>query len=226
LSAAEPAEEEPTVEEQPAVEEQPTVAETPPTIPFWRRWFFRAGIGLTALLLLAGIFWGSGVWQTIWPTPTPTAPPPTVTPTAIVLPTIPPLPPATAVPLVEVVEQPVRRESAFAGGWVTVVLRTVEYSPDKITLRWALVNEGMRPVSFPLTVANITIKDNVGNLYEVDEALSDPPVLLAQPGERLEGSCTVPRPVSPDALTLRIWVNGEPFEGQPKVWPVNVTGRD
>jgi len=225
--AAEPSEEEPIVEEErSAIAEQPVVEEVPLPIPFWRRWFFRAGIGLAALLLLVGIFWGSGVWRTVWPTPTSNAPPPTVTPTLIVLPTIPPLPPATAVPLIEAVEQPVRRESAFAGGWVTVVLRTVEFSPDQITLRWALVNEGTRPVSFPLIDENITIKDNVDNLYQVDEALSEPRVLLAEPGERVEGSCVVPRAVSPDALTLRIWIHGEPFEGKPPVWPVNVTGRD
>lgn len=211
-------------EEVPAVEERPADEPAPPAAPSWRRWLLRVGIGLAALALLAAAVWGTGAWRAIWPPATPT--PQATVPTLIILPTIPPLPPATAVPLIETVEQPIRQESALAGGWVTVVLRTVEFSPDRITLRWALVNEGTRPVSFPLTAANITIKDNVGNLYEVDASLSDPPALLAQPGERFEGSCTVPRSVSPDALTLRIWVNGEPFEGRPKVWPVNVPGRD
>jgi len=208
----------------PVAEERPADEPAPPVAPSWRRWLLRVGIGLATLALLAAAVWGSGAWRAIWPPATPT--PQATAPTLIILPTIPPLPPATAVPLIETVEQPIRQESALAGGWVTVVLRTVEFSPDRITLRWALVNEGTRPVSFPLTAANITIKDNVGNLYEVDASLSDPPTLLAQPGERFEGSCTVPRSVSPDALTLRIWVNGEPFEGRPKVWPVNVPGRD
>jgi hypothetical protein len=213
---------EPAKEEEEA--ERPAVEEAPPS-PFpWQRWLLRAGIGLAALIVLAGVLWGTGAWRTLWPPATPT-PQPTVTATTIVLQTIPPLPPATDKPLIETVEQPVRRESAFAGGWVTVVLRTVEFSPDQITLRWALFNEGTRPVRLPLNGENITIKDNVGNLYQADETLSEPRVLLAQPGERVEGACVVPRSVSPDALTLRVWVNGEPFEGR-AVWPVNVTGRD
>ena len=216
-AAVAPREETPT-----QVEVAGAIAERPARPP-WLRWFARVGIGVAALALLLGVFWGTGAWRAIWPPPTPT---PLPTTTVIILPTVSPGSQETPVPVVEIVEQGVPGESAFAGGWVTVTLRTVEYQPDRITLRWALANAGTRPVRFPLNGDNITIKDNIGNVYQVDETRSEPRVLLAQPGDRVEGSCVVPRSVSPDALTLRIWINGEPFEGRPRVWPVNVPGRE
>ena len=206
----------------PAGAEVETAPETVPSArPLWVRWLIRLGIGLAALALLAGIVWGTGIWRTVWPPATPT---PSPTTTIIILPTMDPGTQETPVPLIEVVEQGSPHNSAFAGGSVTVVLRTVEFWPDKTTLRWALINEGTRVVSFPLNAQNITVKDNIGNLYTVDETLSEPRTLRASPGERIEGTCVISRAISPDALTLRIWINGEPFE-EKHVWPLNVPGR-
>jgi hypothetical protein len=210
--------------EKPAIAEVPAeagVLPLPLVRPLWRRWLLRAGIGLAALALMAGIIWGTGIWRNVWP---PAIPTPSPTTTVIILPTMDPGTRETPVPLIEVVEQGSPHNSAFAGGPVTVVLRTVEFWPEKITLHWALINEGTRLVNFPLNSENITIKDNIGNLYTVDATVSEPGALRAQPGERVEGTCIVPRAVSPDALTLRVWVNGEPFE-EKHVWPVNVPGR-
>lgn len=199
-------------------------AEAPRPMTSRRRWMLRLAIGAAGLALLALLAWGTGVWRLLLGPPTPT-PSPSPGTTLITLPTPDVKPPDTPAPLVETVEQAVRRESAFAGGWVSVVLRSVEFEPTKITLRWALINEGARPVRMPLDGKNITIKDNIGNEYAVDDSLVETRVLLAKPGERVEGICIVPRSVSPDALTLRVWINGEPFEGKAPVWPVNVPGR-
>lgn len=188
-------------------------------------------LGWLALILVAvALLAMGGVWVGVipnpWPTPTvPATATASPTPTLIIIPTL-PEPFATPLPVVEWVEQSVRRQSNYAAGEVEVVLRSVVYGSGETTLQWALVNLGTRPVRFPLIGRNISIQDNIGNEYPVDDSLSEPQVLLARPGERVEGSCTVNRAVNPDALTLRIYINGEPFEGRPPVWPVNIPGRD
>ncbi len=188
----------------------------------WPLWLLLILGGALLVGLAAGL--GVGLAPVIWPSPTSTASP---TKTLMVIPTFAITPQQTPASMVEIVEQPVPRESSFAGGVVTVTLRSVEYQSDGIVLTWVMENGGARPVSFPLTSANFLIHDNIGNSYVVDPALSQPRTLLiAQPGERVEGSCTVPRPVSPDAITIIIWIQGEPFlEGRPPVWPVNIPGR-
>jgi len=123
------------------------------------------------------------------------------------------------------VEQAIARNSAFADGEVVVTLRWVAFSSDRITLTWALENRGHRSVRLPLNSRNIAINDNILNAYLVEEGLSRPPVLVARPGERVEGTCTVPRPISPDAITLTVRVLGEPFE-EKHVWVLNVPGRE
>ena len=209
-----------------------TTTETvsPAPVPFWRRRPLRAG--LTAALLvavflvaLAAVGSWTGLWTWDWGQLNPT-PALTVAPTPIEPPPTPIVVPPTPTPQVEIVEQSVLRESAYAGGEVVVTLRKVEFRLDRMTLTWAVENHGTRSVRFPLTADNITIEDNIFNRYAVDEGLSEPRVVLAPPDERLEGTCTVPRPVSPDAITLRIYINGEPFEGKPPVWLVNIPGRE
>ncbi|MGC8873540.1 MAG: nuclease-related domain-containing protein [Chloroflexia bacterium] len=190
----------------------------------WRLWQTRGSIVVAALilLLLAGL--GSGVLPLLWRQIRESRgrqPPPT-----IVLPTVPDPRVQTPAARIEVIEQAIERESAYAGGRVEVVLRSVEFLPDRIVLHWALFNHGTRRVSFPLTADNIVIEDNILNAYSVDDALSEPRVLVAQSGERVEGSCTVSRAISPDAMTLRIYVQGEPFEGRPAVWLANIPGRE
>ncbi len=185
-------------------------------------------LSLLALLLLGTAALGVGGWGALWgrlhPTPTAT-PPPTVTP--IPLPPSPgPPPPNTPVVPCEQVEQAVTRVSAFADGEVEVVLRQACFPAGQIILHWTLVNHGNRSVRLSLSEENIQILDNIGNTYPVDATLSEPRVLVARPGERVEGRCTVPRAVSPDAITLRIYINGEPFEGRPPVWPINIPGRE
>ncbi len=203
--------------------EAPSTPELPEAKPS-PRLQLRTGVVLAALLLLLLVgasYWVlPGLWRQIRhaqgrePSPT------------LVLPTVPDPRVQTPSARVEVVEQAVERESAYAGGRVEVVLRSVEFLSDRIVLRWALFNHGTRRVSFPLTAENISIEDNILNAYAVDDALSEPRVLVAQSGERVEGTCTVPRAVSPDAITLRIYVQGEPFEGRPAVWLANIPGRE
>ncbi|MBN1483762.1 MAG: NERD domain-containing protein [Chloroflexia bacterium] len=215
---------------QPAAEETPEAGALPRPAPRpWAIWMRRTAL-LLAVLLLVGVVAGffSGTWERIWaglqPTPTPT---PTLSPTPIVLPTIPPAGDQTPVPLVYYVDQSVTRESAFANGEVEVTLRRVEFLPSRITFYWALVNRGTRSVRLPLDDVNISVRDNVGNEYRVDPELSLPQrVLVAWPKERVEGFCVVPRPVSPDAITMVASVNGEPFEGKPVVWLLNIPGRE
>lgn len=194
--------------------------------PLWVRWPLWLVAAGTLLVLLVAVGFGTGVLPAFWvqqpvtPTPSPTA-------TLIPLPPTPARPQPTATPMVEQVGQPFEQESAYAGGRVEVNLRAVEFQSDAITVRWAMANYGTRSVRFPLTADNIRIMDNVRNEYQVDEALSQPQaVLVARPGERVEGTCTVPRPVSTDAITIIVWVNGEPFEGDPVPWPLNIPGRE
>ncbi len=180
----------------------------------------RNGLLALALLLLAVAGLASGLFSSPSgvPTPQPTA--------SISLPPTPdsrPIP--TPTPQVAQVEQAVARQSAFADGEVVVTLRWVVFSGERITLTWALENRGHRSVRFPLNSKNVAINDNILNAYLVDENLSRPPILVARPGERVEGTCTVPRPVSPDAITLTVRVLGEPFE-EKHVWILNVPGRE
>ena len=192
--------------------------------PARMRWPRRLAIIAAAAMLLLVVGYWSGAVPALWGAIHPTPVPPTATP--ISLPSTPDPRFQTPTSLIEEVNQSVERESAYAGGKVEVVLRKINFQSNQITVHWALFNHGTRRVSFPLTNHNITILDNVGNGYQVDESLSAPRVLVAQSGERVEGTCTVPRPVSPDAITLRIYINGEPFEGRPPVWPVNIPGRE
>jgi hypothetical protein len=189
----------------------------------WPRWLAGILAGL-ALIVVAGLWLGvlPAIRGGVEPTVTPTATVATPVPTA----TQPPLPVPTQVTLIEHVEQAVVRESESAGGEVEVVLRTVEYQSEQIVLHWAMVNYGINPVFLPLAGGTVLIRDNIGNEYLVDVDFSEPPVLVAWPEQRVEGSCAVPRPVSPDAITLRIYVDGGPFEGRPPVWLVNIPGRE
>lgn len=205
------------------VEAAPVVEEVvAPAARRWPRWLGVVAACL-ALIVVAGFWFGvlPAIRGRVEATVTPTA---TVTPMPTA--TQPPLPVPTQVTLIEHVEQAVVRESESAGGEVEVVLRTVEYQSEQIVLHWALVNNGVRPVFFPLTNRNVLIRDNVGNDYQVDVNLSEPRVLEAWPEQRVEGSCAVPRPVSPDAITLIVNVNRGPFEGRPPVWLVNIPGRE
>lgn len=190
----------------------------------WGRRLRWMGIVLTVLVLLlvAGLW--SGTWQSIWASfqPTPTATP---TPTLIQIPTVIAAPDRTPVSDVTWIDQSVVRQSAYADGEVEVVLRRVEFQEEQLIFLWALVNYGNRPVRFPLDNENISVQDNVGNEYDVDDARSTPRVLVADPGERVEGVCVVSRAVSPDAITMILRVQGEPFEGRPAVWPLNIPGR-
>jgi len=174
--------------------------------------------------VLIGVGFWSGAIPALWGYVHPAAPTPTST--IITLPTPPDPRHQTPTSLVQEVNQSVERESAYAGGRVEVVLRRVSFQSNQIVIHWALFNHGTRRVSFPLTSRNISIQDNVGNAYEIDDSLSEPRVLVAQSGERVEGTVTVPKLVSTDAITLRIYINGEPFEGRPPVWPVNIPGRE
>lgn len=210
----------------------PSTAATPtaeaasaPPRPLWMRWPFWAGLASLLLIVLVAAGFPSGLWTAVWAwfNPTPAV---TTTPTPFFPPPTPIVVPPTPTPLVEVVEQSVLRESAYAGGEVIATLRKVEFLVDRLSLTWAVENHGTRPVRLPLTADNITIEDNIFNSYAVDESLSQPRVVVVPPGERVEGICTVPRPVSPDAITLRIYINGEPFEGKPPVWLVNIPGRE
>ncbi len=180
----------------------------------------RNGLLALALILLAVTGLASGLFSSSSGEPPPQ---PTVT---VVFPPTPnsrPIPPPT--PQVAQVEQAIARKSAFADGEVVVTLRWVAFSGDRITLTWALENRGLRSVRFPLNSKNVTINDNILNSYLVDGSLSRPAVLVARPGERVEGTCTVPRPISPDAITLTVRVLGEPFE-EKHVWILNVPGRE
>lgn len=180
----------------------------------------RNGLLALALLLLAVVGLASGLFSS---SPGEPAPYPTIT--VMSLPTADSRPIPTPMSQVAQVEQAIARQSAFADGEVVVTLRWVVFSGDRITLTWALENRGHRSVRFPLNNKNVTINDNILNSYLVDEGLSRPPVLVARPGERVEGTCTVPRPVSPDAITLTVRVLGEPFE-EKHVWILNVPGRE
>jgi hypothetical protein len=208
------------------VEEEEAEEETVP-VPLWQRWVRGVSIGLIVLALIALAGFWTGAWSAFWgrfhPTPTPTVTP-TTTMISIPDPTVAP-PLETPIIPCEYVEQSVVRESAFASGEVEVVLRSVCFASDQMTLQWMLVNNGSRPVRLPLVDSNISILDNIGNEYPVDDGLSEPRVLVARPGERVEGNCTVPRSISPDAITLRIYINGEPFEEQ-HVWFSNIPGRE
>jgi hypothetical protein len=205
-----------------AAEEMPAGAAAAETVRRrWPLWLILVLGGALVLGLAAGL--GFGLGPVLWSNPSPTSAP---TETPIVIPTF--VIPTQRAPasLVAWVEQPVTRESAYAGGLVTVTLRTVEFQSDRMTLTWAMENCGTRPVRFPLTSDNITIHDNVGNNYQLDEKLSQPRILVARPDERVEGTCTVSRPVSPDAITIIVWIRAEPFEGRDPAWPVNIPGRE
>ncbi|MGB9723450.1 MAG: nuclease-related domain-containing protein [Chloroflexia bacterium] len=207
-----------SAEAAPSVGREAQVAAIPQRRPALR--LLRNGFLGLALLLLAVIGLASGLFSSasVVPTPQPTA-------TLVRPPTPDSRPPQTPTPQVAQVEQAIARTSAFADGEVVVTLRWVTFADDRITLTWALENRGHRSVRFPLNGKNVAINDNILNAYLVDESLSRPAVLVAWPGERVEGTCTVPRPVSPDAITLTVRVLGEPFE-EKHVWILNVPGRE
>lgn len=94
---------------------------------------------------------------------------------------------------------------------VVVTLETVDTCTNRIELRWSVRNNTQQSISFPLTNANITILDPMGNAYLVADQLSEPPLLRIRPNSTAQGVVIADRPVSQNALSLLVRLKDQPF---------------
>ncbi len=90
------------------------------------------------------------------------------------------------------------------GGQVRITLEAVEFQEDAILFHWRFENQGRSYLSFRLDPETVQIRDGVGSRYQVDPQYNSPARVAVQPGGSLPALCVVPRPVNPDALSLRI----------------------
>ncbi len=105
---------------------------------------------------------------------------------------------------------------------VVVTLEEVSFCGDTIEITWSLQNNmADETAMLPLTSANITISDEDGTVYTVDDAKSKPTEIHAEPDMQARGVVTISRPVSPDTTTLLITLKNAPF-GKAQ-WPVSVS---
>ncbi len=94
---------------------------------------------------------------------------------------------------------------------VVVTLETVDTCTNQIELRWSVRNNSQQSISFPLTNANITILDPMGNAYMVADQLSEPQILRIRPNSTAQGVVIADRPVSQNALSLLVRLKDQPF---------------
>ncbi len=105
---------------------------------------------------------------------------------------------------------------------IVVVLETVTYCQGQIELTWSVHNNSNRQIMFPLQNNNITIRDPLGNMYDVASKQSQPRVIRVDPGEQERGTAIVPGPVMQDAPSLLVRLNEKPF-GEAS-WLVSLEG--
>lgn len=105
---------------------------------------------------------------------------------------------------------------------IVVVLETVNYCHEQIELTWSVRNNSNRDVMLPLQSSNMTIRDPLGNIYDVASKQSQPRVMRIDPGEQERGTAIVPGPVIQDAPSLLVRLNEKPF-GEAS-WLVSLEG--
>lgn len=94
---------------------------------------------------------------------------------------------------------------------VVVTLETVDTCTDQIELRWSVRNNSPRMVFFPLSSANITVLDPMGNNYPIADQRSQPRIMRIAPDSSDSGVVLVDRPVSQNAPSLLVRVKDLPF---------------
>lgn len=94
---------------------------------------------------------------------------------------------------------------------VVVTLEQVNYCNSTLTLTWSVRNNSKKPIAFPLTGENITVRDPLGNTYQVDDTQSEPQVVRVQPGDMQHGVAVLTGPVVPDAPSLLVRLKDKPF---------------
>lgn len=135
--------------------------------------------------------------------------------------------------------QPVgRRRGAESGSWenvgvfgsapalspdVVIFPKEIDFCGDRIAILWSVQNNmSDDDVILPLTSENISVRDEHGDAYAIDDNRSRPAELRVAPGAKGTGTVVIERPASLTASTLRISLKREPF-GE-AVWLVNVPG--
>ncbi len=94
---------------------------------------------------------------------------------------------------------------------VVVTLETVDTCANQIELRWSVRNNSPRVVFFPLSSANITVLDPMGNQYAIADQLSQPRIMRTAPQSSAQGTVIVDRPVSQNAPSLLVRIKDLPF---------------
>ncbi|KAB8142697.1 NERD domain-containing protein [Chloroflexia bacterium SDU3-3] len=104
---------------------------------------------------------------------------------------------------------------------VVVTLEDVSFCDGKIAITWSLQNNmASESASLPLTSDNITISDEDGTVYTINDALSKPAEIRAEPNMQAKGVAVIDRPLSANSATLLITLKNQPF-GTAQ-WPVVV----
>lgn len=94
---------------------------------------------------------------------------------------------------------------------VVVTLEKVNFCEGQIRLHWSVRNNSSQPVVFPLSNGNITIRDPMGNAYQLDDTLSQPYSMTVAPDSSQPGVAVVNRPVSQNAPSLLVRIKNQPF---------------
>lgn len=93
---------------------------------------------------------------------------------------------------------------------VLVTLETADFNSGAIKLTWTIENRRSTTITVPLTENNFEITDGTMQ-YHIDQRLSKPPKLVVKPGAKETATVTIPQPVRPSAITLRVTLLQYPF---------------
>ncbi len=105
---------------------------------------------------------------------------------------------------------------------IVVTLEQVDYCDKQITFVWSVRNNSDHTVTFPLQSNNITIRDPLGNTYEISNMRSEPRILLVKPGEQQRGTMVVPEFTRQHIPSLLVRLREKPF-GEAS-WLVSLDG--
>lgn len=94
---------------------------------------------------------------------------------------------------------------------IVVTLEQVNYCDNQIVFMWSVRNNSDDTVTFPLQSDNITIRDPLGNTYQISNIMSQPRILVVRPGEQQRGSMVVPEFTRQHVPSLLVRLHEKPF---------------